>query len=110
MCYGIANTIIYGNGPFHIFANMHRILGQYCPQLNELLSCFICLPWWLGFTFSFCDLFLAPNIAVTPFNVLLGGNAPWWVIMFLDGAFTSGGVWLINTIQDRIEKGFNNGE
>ena len=28
ICYGIANTIIYANGPFHCFVKMHEIAND----------------------------------------------------------------------------------
>ena len=45
-----------------------------------------------------------PAFGITPFNILLGGIAPWWVIIPMDGAFTSGGVWLIHTFQSLAER------
>ena len=104
MCYGIANTIIFANGPFHIFRHMHSFLDKRFSQLNELLSCFICLPWWLGIIFSALNWFLLPNLPVTPMNLIFGDYIPWYFVVFFDGAFTSGGVWIIHTIQESLEK------
>jgi hypothetical protein len=36
--------------------------------------------------------------------LLLNTVAPWWIIMILDGFFASGIVWLINTVQEALER------
>ena len=104
LAYGLANTIIYANGPFHIFAHMHRIAERIHPQLEEMLSCFICLPYWIGFTFSAADALLVDDVNLTPMNMVFGQSIPWYIVVLLDGIFTSGAVWLINTLQSKWEK------
>ena len=104
VCYGIANTIIYANGPFHCFAKMHEIAQKIHPQLNEMLSCFICSGWWLGFMFSAMNLLLFPYLAVTPMMMLALPMKYWFITVFLDGAFVSSTNWLINTVQDALER------
>ena len=100
--YGIANTVIYANGPFHVFAKMHQWAGRNCPQLEEMLSCFICLPWWIGFFFSgLNELFF--NCPITPTRIV-SSDVAWYYAVFMDGAFTSASCWLINTIQDWFEQ------
>lgn len=103
ICYGIANTIIYAHGPFHCFDKMHEIAKKIHPQLDEMLSCFICSGWWLGFGMSVLNLLLFPTILLTP---MLFINLPleyWYITVFLDGAFVSSSNWLINTIQNYFE-------
>lgn len=104
LAYGLANTIIYSNGPFHMFVHMHKLAERIHPQLEEMLSCFICLPYWIGFTFSAVDALLVDGVSLTPMNMVFHGHLPWYIIMFLDGIFTSGAVWLINTLQAKWEK------
>ena len=106
-CYGIANTIIYARGPFHIFEKMHEWAKKIHPQLDEMLSCFICFDWWLGFLFGALDLFLLTSIAVTPMSLIGLPTQYWYASIFLDGAFTSGMVWLINTVQEALERSSN---
>ena len=111
LAYGLANTIIYANGPFHMFVHMHRIANRIHPQLEEMLSCFICLPYWIGFLFSALDVLLVDGVSFTPMNRVFDGAIPWYVIVFLDGIFTSGAVWLINTLQTKWEtEGKEDGE
>jgi hypothetical protein len=107
ICYGIANTIIYSHGPFHCFDAMHRIAKAIHPQLDEMLSCFICSGWWLGFFMSGLNILFVPEIRITPMNMIGLPIEYWYVTVFLDGAFVSGSNWLINTIQDALERSGN---
>lgn len=108
ICYGIANTIIYANGPFHCFVKMHEIAKKIHSQLDEMLSCFICSGWWLGFIMSALNLYFIPSIAITPMIMIGIPMKYWYVTIFFDGAFVSGSNWLINTIQNYLETNSNN--
>lgn len=108
--YGIANTVIYAHGPFHIFDKLHEILPKIHPQLEEMMSCFICSGWWYGFLFSALNLFIFTSVAFTPMNIIGLPISSWYITLFLDGAYTSGSIWLVNTIQDTLERYGNNGQ
>lgn len=103
-CFGICTILIESKGPWGIFDKWHEWMNKHTPMLDELFSCFICLPTWCGILFSALNMIFLPSFAITPFNILIGDRLPWWVIICLDGAFTSGAVWLIHTIQSAIEK------
>lgn len=103
ICYGIANTIIYAHGPFHCFDKMHKIAKKIHPQLDEMLSCFICSGWWLGFGMSAFNLLVIPTISFTPMAMVYLPLKYWYITVFLDGAFVSSSNWLINTIQNYFE-------
>jgi len=109
VCYGIANTIIYANGPFHCFVKMHEIAKKIHPQLDEMLSCFICSGWWLGFGMSALNLWILPSVILTPMIMIGLPLEYWYVTIFLDGAFVSSSNWLINTLQEALERSNNNG-
>jgi hypothetical protein len=64
----------------------------------------ICFPTWVGFILSAANSWLLPEVELTPMMLELGSYAPWWVIMILDGFFASGIVWLINTVQEALER------
>ena len=98
ICYGIANTIIYAHGPFHCFDKMHKIAKKIHPQLDEMLSCFICSGWWLGFGMSAFNLLVIPTMSMVYLPLEY-----WYITVFLDGAFVSSSNWLINTIQNYFE-------
>ncbi len=107
VCYAIANTIIYAHGPFHCFDKMHKIANMIHPQLEEMLSCFICSGWWLGFFMSALNILFVSDIKITPMNMIGLPIEYWYVTVFFDGAFVSGSNWLINTVQDALERSGN---
>ena len=102
--YGIANILAFAHGPFDIFDKMHNWLTKHCLVIEQLITCMMCGTFWLGLLFSVLNMVFLPSFAITPFNILIGDRLPWWVIICLDGAFTSGAIWLIHTIQSAIEK------
>lgn len=104
VCYGIANTIIYSSGPFHFIDGLHKLAKKIHPQLEEMLSCFICSGWWIGFIFSVLNIWCVPELRITPMNMIGLPSDLWYATIFLDGAFVSASNWLINIIEDRIER------
>ena len=110
ICYGIANTIIYAHGPFHCFDKMHEIAYKIHPQIEEMLSCFICSGWWIGFFFSMLNIIFVPSIALTPMMMIHLPMKYWYATIFLDGAFVSSSNWLINTLQNYFETNSKNDE
>jgi hypothetical protein len=79
-----------------IFKGWRNFWSRISPNIfGELFSCMICLPFWIGillslFTFSISYLYLGVT------NV--------YISTFLDGCLTSGGIWLIHTLQEKLEK------
>ena len=110
MAYSISNHFVYAHGPFHLYDCIRELAGKIHSNLGELFSCMICFPTWVGFILSALNSLLLPTIALTPFMVLIGSAAPWWIIMILDGFFASGAAWLINTVQEALERTNNNYE
>ena len=94
--YGVSNIIIYGS----IFESFRNFLIKYNPSFfGALVTCFICLPFWVGVVMSSILSYYGYNIS--PFGII--GIKEWYLKLFLDGVITSGTVWLIHTIQERIE-------
>ena len=104
LSYAISNHFVYAHGPMHIYDPIRNIAEKIHPNIGELFNCMICFPTWVGFVLSAANSLLLPCIALTPMMVLLNTLAPWWIIMVLDGFFASGIVWLINTVQEAIER------
>lgn len=104
LVYGICNIIVFANGPFHIFKKMHEFFREKHPVLEELSSCMICLPTWIGMFISTVNLVLFPLYPLSPMNLIIMDKALWPIIIFFDGLIASGGNWLIHTIQESIEK------
>ena len=102
MAYGACNIIVFGSGPFRIFERIREWADDIDEHFGQLFSCMMCLPTNFGIICSLVNWFFIP-IAFTPFNILFAGTGLWWLAMLCDGAFTSGIVWLINTIQEYIE-------
>ena len=102
MAYGACNVIVFGSGPFKIFERIREWADDIDEHFGQLFSCMMCLPTNFGIICSLVNWFFIP-IAFTPFNILFAGTGLWWLAMLCDGAFTSGIVWLINTIQEYIE-------
>ena len=104
LVYGICNIIVFANGPFHIFIKMHEYFKKYRPMLEEMCSCMICLPTWIGMFLSTVNLIFFPSIAFTPMNMVLFGKNLWPIVIFFDGLIASGGNWLIHTFQEMMER------
>jgi hypothetical protein len=103
MVYGICNIIVFGSGPFSIFERIREWANNIGEHFGQLFSCMMCLPTNLGIFLSLLNWFFIP-IAFTPFNLLfIGYPSLWWLAMILDGAFTSGIVWLIHHVQEYFE-------
>lgn len=103
-CFGLCTILIDSIGPWHVFEKCHTWMEKHTPMLGELFSCYICLPTWVGLIASILNIILMPYFSITPFNILLYGIMPWYVIAPLDAMFTSGSIWLIHTFQSAVEK------
>lgn len=102
MAYGACNIIVFGSGPFKIFETIRYYAEEINEHFGQLFNCMMCLPANFGLLCSLFNWFLIP-IAFTPFNIVFAGTSLWWLAMLCDGAFTSGIVWLIHTVQEHIE-------
>lgn len=101
--YGLSNMVVYARGPFGIFEWWRGFTHNINEHLGEMFSCMICFPTWVGIGSSVIDL-LFNGFAFTPFNVLLGAAAPWWLIIILDACLTSGIVWLLDQFETAMER------
>jgi len=108
LVYGICNIIIFANGPCHIFLKMHKYFKERHPMLEEMFSCMICLPTWVGMFLSAVNLILFPYTPFTPMNMVLYAENLWPIVIFFDGLIASGGNWLIHTLQEMMERVDNN--
>jgi len=103
ICYGACNNLIYGS----LFEGFRNYLGKFGTggySLYKLFTCFMCLGTWMGFVFSimftyfgYADLTPIGSIGIT--NVYL--------LIFLNGLLSAGGVWLIHTFQEFLERAFS---
>lgn len=92
VAYGICNIIIFSS----IFKGWREFWVDKSPKIfGKLYTCMMCLPFWVG-------VLLSVFIFSVTYNYF--GTENKYVSYFLDGCLTSGGVWLIHTIQEKLEK------
>ena len=108
VAYAISNHFVYAHGPMHVYDKIRDFANKIHSNFGELFGCMICFPTWVGFILSASNSLFLPTLKLTPLMIFLGDNAPWWIIMILDGFFASGIVWLIHTLQEALERSNNN--
>ena len=101
--YGFSNMVVFSSGPFRIFEKIREWSSNLSEHFGTLFSCMICLPANVGWIASIIDWFLIPNLALTPFNILLDGTNLWWVALIADCCLTSGLVWIIHNVESFFE-------
>lgn len=100
VCYGICNILIYGS-IFDGFRNLLSKLGTGGYSLFKLFTCFLCLSVWIGFAMTLIlNYFGYSNL--TPMGSLGINNI--YLMTFLNGMLSSGGVWIVHTLQEYFEK------
>ena len=102
VAYGISFMFVYSNGPFHIFDKIRTIAKKIHPHMEELLSCMFCTPTWVGFGLSVFDSIF--RLGFTPFHTLWNASGVNVILITMfDMVVTASSVYLINTIQNRLE-------
>jgi len=92
IAYGASNMMVFSS----IFDKWRKFWTKVSPNFfGELFTCMICLPFWWGVILTF--------IAFSPAGIILGVTNI-YLATFLNGCIGSGGVWLIHTIQEKLEK------
>lgn len=102
ICYGACNNMIYGS----IFEGFRTYLSRFGTggySLHKLFTCFMCLGTWMGFAISYI-LFKFGYINLTPMGSYGINNT--YLVIFLNGLLSSGGVWVIHTLQEALERAF----
>ena len=89
--YGMTSILVWGS----IFESTREWIKKHSKFFGDLISCTLCTSTWVGFFLS----------------IVLGGltnhyfnNVPWFICMFLDGMFSAGGVWALNSIIEWYEE------
>lgn len=101
-CYGACNNMIYGS-VFEGFREFLKKFGTSGYSIHKLFTCFMCLGTWMGFVISYL-LFRIGHLNITPWGTY--GLNDTFLIIFLNGLLSGGGVWLIHTIQEAFERAF----
>ena len=101
--YGICELLVFFDGPFDIVEKFRKFCHWISPSFGKLFTCMACLSTWCGFIFSLINYFFIP-IDFTPFNIILSDTKLWWLIIFMDGMFTCGSVWLLFQLEEMMER------
>lgn len=102
ICYGACNNMIYGS-VFEGFRNFLSKFGTGGYSIHKLFTCFMCLGTWMGFGLSYILTYFGYN-KLTPMGSIGLDNL--YLMTFLNGLVAAGGVWLIHTIQEALERAF----
>lgn len=102
VAYSISFLFVYSMGPFDIVDKVRTWLSEKSSFFAKLLDCMYCFPTWVGIGLSLINQFLLPQIPFTPFYMLFAGIAPWYIILILDMFVTSGTVYIMDTIINKL--------
>ena len=91
-------------GPANIFFRLRLWAGKVGDNFGMLFKCMTCFPTNVGWVFSLFDWFLVPGVAISPFNMILGGTGLGWLAMILDACYCAGTCHLLWNIDDFIDK------
>jgi hypothetical protein len=98
LAYGITNIAVYGS----VFEGWRNFWKKYEPNFfGKLFTCPMCFSTWVGFILSFTFSMFGYH---TPMELYGITSIP--LMIFLDGCLTSGGVWIMHTIQECFERAF----
>lgn len=103
MAYGLCEILVFFDGPFDLVEKFRKFCHWVSPSFGKLFTCMACLSTWIGLMMSALN-YLAVPVAFTPFNIILGQTGMWWLIIFLDGMFTCGIVWLLYQLEEMMER------
>lgn len=105
IAYNISFWLVYKNGPFGLFQKFRDIVAWFSESFAEVFTCMNCTPTWVGIFLSSLNAIFASNLALTPVRLAFGPESmPWYLFIIFDAIFTSGAVFLIDTIETRLEK------
>ena len=92
VAYGASNIMVFGS----IFENFRNFMGVNSDKPNffgKLFGCMMCLPFWWGVILSV--FMFSPTGELNPMINHIN--------IFFDACLASGSVWLLHTIQEKLE-------
>jgi len=104
--------VVYSDGPGDIFVKWRTLADWIHPKFGAVFKCMMCFPMWVGMIISVVNLFLLPELNLTPFNCVIGSLSELSVfgrvigysfVILLDGAIASGTSWFIHNIEEYYE-------
>ncbi len=105
VAYGASNIMVFGS----IFAKFREMIGVNKENPNffgKLFGCMMCLPFWWGIILSITLFSPTLNLDLLQSYDFFGENPINKSILcsFFDGCLASGAVWLLHTLQEKLEK------
>lgn len=107
--YGLSNLLVFGMGPYDVLDWIRTTAKKIFGKLGNMLDCMMCTSANIGWVVSLLNYFFI-SVPLTPMIILYGTLLPWYVVIFGDLCITSGAVWLINSIQEALERSNNYGQ
>ncbi len=107
--YGLSNLLVFGMGPYDVLDWIRTTAKKIFGKLGNMLDCMMCTSANIGWVASLLNYFFI-SVPLTPMIILYGTLLPWYVVIFGDLCITSGAVWLINSIQEALERSNNYGQ
>ena len=101
--YGLSNLLVFGMGPYDVLDWIRSTVKKVFGKLGNMLDCMMCTSANIGWVVSLLNI-LFISTPLTPMMILYNTVLPWYIIIFGDLCITSGAVWLINTIQEALER------
>lgn len=93
--FGLSNIIVYGK----IFQTQRDYITSRSNFFGSLINCIMCFSFWSGILLSL--IYSPSNALLFNFNTSL----PLILLSsFIDGLYSSGSVYLINTIIEKLER------
>jgi hypothetical protein len=102
ICYGACNNMIYGS-IFEGWRNLLAKLGTGGYSFHKLFTCFMCLGTWMGISITIIMGWLGYE-KLTPVGTM--GVTNIYLLTFFNGLLAAGGVWLLHTLQEALERAF----
>lgn len=102
--YGISVIFTQSIGPFNIFFRLRLWAEKVGDNFGLLFKCMTCFPTNVGWVFSLFNWFVVPQVAISPFNMVLRGTGLWWLAMILDACYCAGVCHILWNIDDYIDK------
>ena len=103
IAYGASNIMIFSS----IFEKWRKFFGTDNEKpsfFGKLFGCMMCLPFWWGVIISL--LIYSPSATMVGQSTLtlFGFDIPYvYLTTFFDGCLASGTVWIVHTIQEKLE-------
>ena len=103
VAYGASNIMVFSS-IFQKWRNFFGTDNENPSFFGKLFGCMMCLPFWWGVILSL--LMFSPALStgmsdLTLFNFTIPKEV---LATFFDGCLSSGAVWFVHTVQERIEE------